>query len=802
MPNMRVFKAIANNGLWGLFSLLFTGAIVASALFTYMELGLPNVDTLKDVHLQVPLEIYTRDGLLMAQYGSKRRIPATIQTIPKPLINAVLATEDARFYSHPGVDFIGIVRAAKAVILSGKKVQGASTITMQVARNFFLSRKKSYLRKIKEILLALKIERNFSKNKILELYLNKVYFGKRAYGVAAAAQVYYGKSLSDLTLPEMAMIAGLPQAPSRDNPINNPVAAKERRDHVLSRMAEVGFIDQATYQHAISAPLTATYHGEKIAVNAPYAAEAVRKKMYTQYGDAIYDQGFDVYTTIDSAKQIAANQALASGLLAYDARHGYRHPTHSLGDPTSADPAQWASSLKALLVIDNMYPAAVMALAPNSLQALMPDGNEVTINWAGLSWARPLKANGRYRGRQPKSAADIVSLGDVIRIIQDPSTQQWRLTQLPDVQGALVSIDPQSGAILALDGGFNYRLSNFNRATQARRQPGSNFKPFIYSAALAKGFTLASLINDAPVVLKDSGENQLWRPENDTGQFYGPTRLRIGLVKSRNLVSIRLLAATGIDYALNYIQHFGFNPANMPHTLSLALGSASTSPLQIAGAYTVFANGGYRVLPHLINQVVDQTGHIVYQANPAKACPLCLTHPHIGPDFKPNPIAPVVITPQNAYLITDALQGVIQNGTGRAARVLKRPDLAGKTGTTNRQVDAWFSGYNTQIETTVWVGFDDSARSLYEYGSKAALPIWIDYMRAALKKSALAAPPEPPGIVTVRIDPKTGQRAYPNEPGSFFEAFRQDNVPTVMASQGNASPVATTPSPTGNQPLF
>ncbi len=772
---MSRIRRLAGHALWALFSLLLTVVFITAAVYTYMELQLPDVDTLKDVHMQVPLRIYTAGGKLIAQYGAKRRIPVTIDQVPKPLIQAILATEDARYYEHPGVDLIGIVRAARAVITSGKKSQGASTITMQVARNFFLSSKKTYSRKINEILLALKIDKEFSKQKVLELYLNKIYLGNRAYGVAAAAKVYYGKTLDQLTLPEMAMIAGLPQAPSRNNPIDNPEGALKRRNHVLERMYEVKLITKEQYELAIQAPITAKYHAEKIQVRAPYVAEMVREAMIDEYGASAYDKGLSVYTTISSKLQHYANTSLHDGLLAYDKRHGYRKPTENLG---IYDREIWMQTLKKKDVIDDLYPAAVISVDGRSIEALMANGHVITISWAGLSWARLELENG-YVGAPPQDANDIVKVGDVIRVMQDKNGQ-WNLTQIPQVQGAIVVLNPQDGALLALSGGFDYNTSNFNRAIQAERQPGSNFKPFIYSAALAKGYTLATMINDAPVVMKDTGENQLWRPMNDTLKFYGPTPLRIGLIKSRNLTSIRLLQGIGIPYALNYIKRFGFDPNTLPNTLSLALGSGTVTPMQIANGYAVFANGGYRVNPYFVQRINDESNQVLFQADPIKACPSCIANAGTSPDTIPQPPALRVITPQNAYLITQALRGVIQSGTGHAARVLHRSDLAGKTGTTNKQVDAWFSGFNSNIEVTVWVGFDN-LKPLKEYGAQAALPIWIQFMRDALQGTPEATMPQPPGMVTVRIDPHTGLLANPNSTDAKFEIFRQKYAPTVVA---------------------
>ncbi len=754
MSKWRVLKKC----YWALLSLCILATVGFTVVYIYAEEHLPDVEKLKDMHLQVPLRIYSADGLLIAQFGTKRRIPVSLQQVPKPLINAVLATEDARFYQHRGVDMVGILRAASAVISSGKKVQGASTITMQVARNFYLSREKTYIRKIKEILLALKIDREISKDKILELYLNKIYFGYRAYGVAAAAKTYYGKSLNTLSLAQIAMIAGLPQAPSRSNPIDRPDLAIKRRNHVLARMKSLELITQQQYQQAVNEPDTASFHHAHTQLSAPYVAEMVRKIILGQYGERAYEQGLSVYTTINSSWQRDADASLHQGLLSFDRRHGFRGPSQNIINLELSD---WLKVLKKEKPISGFIPAVVTIVNARSIQALLNDGKIITIPWQGLSWARPLDSNGRL-GVFPDQAVDIVKAGDVIRVVEDKA-HQWRLGQLPLVQGGLLAIDSDNGAIKAMTGGFDYGLTNFNRVTQAERQTGSSFKPFIYSAALEKGFTLASIINDAPIIEKSSGENTLWRPKNDNLTFYGPLSLRMGLIKSRNLISIRLLQSIGIPYTLDYLERFGFDANQLPHGLSLALGSGLSTPLQVARAYAVFANGGYLVSPHLIEKIVDQKASVIFEANSSEA--------------------PRVISEQNAYLITQTLRDVIQRGTGRAASVLKRQDIAGKTGTTNDQTDAWFSGFNRKVVATVWVGFDNMS-SLHEYASRAALPIWIQFMGKILKGTPESLMPEPSGIVRVRIDPKTGLLALPSQTNARFEIFRQQYVPQRDAEIG------------------
>jgi len=785
-----------------LISIVASLALLGLIAIFVMQSKLPSVSELKDMHMQVPTRIYDKSGGLIAQYGYNRRLPVSIKEIPQPLINAVLATEDARYYSHSGVDFIGIARAAVAVLSSGKKVQGASTITMQVARNFFLSRKKTYARKLNEILLAIKIDHALSKDKVLELYLNKIYFGHRAYGVAGAAQVYYGKKLSELTLPEMAMIAGLPQAPSRVNPLSNPDLALIRRNHVLHRMLDVGFINNQEYKLAIQAPITAKYHKEVIAVKAYYFAEWIHQQLLKQYGDKLDELGLQVTTTIDEKLQNAANQSLEAGLDGYTKRHGYVGPIkHAVGVDEQLTAVQqhdaWLHAMDNIHAVNQLDVAVITRVNSKSVDILLADDTESTINWSGLSWASKALKDG-FVGKKPSQASNIVKVGDVVWVTKQGSS--WSLSQYPVVQGALVSLDPSNGSIIAMSGGYDYTISKFNRATQAKRQSGSNFKPFIYSAALAKGYTLASIINDAPVVMKDSGENELWRPQNDTLTFNGPTRLRVGLTKSRNLVSIRLLQDITIPYAIKYLAKFGFNKDELPHSLSLALGSSGSSPLQLATGYAVVANGGYRVAPYGVASIKDQTGSIIFKASPATACEKCSVARDVDENDMPAVLAPQVITPQNAYLMTQALQGVVQTGTARRAKSLNRTDLAGKTGTTNNQVDAWFSGFNQKLVTTVWVGFDDMT-SLHEYGSGAALPIWIDFTKIALGGTPLASMQEPTGIIQVKINPEDGLLASSDQKNAMFESFSQNTVPTKYSTSNNYLDSAGGDTSTNN-PLF
>ncbi|EKD53955.1 MAG: hypothetical protein ACD_60C00137G0019 [uncultured bacterium] len=761
--------------IWRIFKKLFIFSLICASVLIigvgyYLEFQLPDIDALSTIQLQVPLQILSSDGKLIAEYGEKRRIPIPYEKIPLPLIQAVLATEDQRYFQHPGIDVPGLLRAGLILITTGKKIQGGSTITMQVARSFYLNPKKTFGRKLREILLALKIDHKLSKQKILELYLNKIFLGNRAYGVAAAAQIYYGKTLDQLTLDQYAMLAGLPKAPSALNPLANPEAAKKRRDHVLSRMHEVGYIDEKTYKNALTAPIDGHYHELQTEVKAPYAAELVRQQLEQMYGDDIYTKGFHVYTTIDSHLQNTANEAVRNGLLSYDQRHGYRGPERNLGSPNLNHMEEWETTLNSIPTFNNLEPAVVVDMAAHSVTALRANGSLIVIPWQGLSWARA-QINANYLGKKPGTARDILKLGDLIRITRTPN-QIWRLAQLPKAEAGIVTLNPMNGAILALNGGFDFQHSNFNRITAAERQPGSSFKPFIYSAALEKGYTLATVINDAPIVVENPTDNSLWRPQNDEKRFYGPTRLREALIHSINLVSIRLLNQIKIPYAVNYAQRFGFSPSQLPPMLSLALGTANVTPLQMAAGYAVFANGGFKIAPFIIDNIRDSQGNILYQAKPPIVCNSCTA----TENTPPNTYAPRVISAQNAFLITSALHDVIQHGTAFEARSLKRNDLAGKTGTTQNQVDAWFVGYNPDLVALAWVGFDQP-QSLHEYGAQAALPIWMEFMQTALKDKPEHLLDQPQGIVSIKIDPLTGRRAAANDPVAQFEYFMKPYVP-------------------------
>lgn len=787
-------------------SLAAIGAIALTGLYFYLTPKLPPTEALQDVRMQVPLRVYTADGQLIAEFGEQKRIPLHYEQFPSDLIHAIISAEDDRFFEHPGVDYKGLLRAAINLILTGERGQGGSTITMQVARNFFLSREKTYSRKINEILLSLKIEDELSKEQILELYLNKIYLGRRAYGFAAAAQVYYGKGLDELTLPQLAMIAGLPKAPSTYNPIVNPERALLRRNYVLGRMQELGYISAEQHQEAILAPVSATDNNTITDLRAPYVAEMVRAEMFDRYGADAYSFGYKVYTTIESRLQQAANQAMHDNLMAYDRRHGYKGAeTHHELDET-ADEEGWKTLLQDLTTVGGLQPALVIAVEEKEAVCYLVDGTRLVIPWEGMEWARPY-INENSLGDEPKTAADILRVGDVVRVEQD-SSGNWLLAQVPEVSAALVSLQPTDGALLALSGGFDYFQSKFNRALQAERQPGSNFKPFIYSAALEQGFNLASIINDAPVVFEDAELESEWRPENYSGKFYGPTRLRVALVNSRNLVSIRLLQSIGIGTAINYMTNFGFDPKHLSRDLSLALGSATITPFELARGYATFANGGFLIEPYFIRRIEDNDGNLLYQADPLIACddncadvlPPAQTEPvsdisveAVAPEVTESPEenvdlsvealhlprpAPRTLDARNVYLMRSVMQDVIKQGTGRRALHLGRTDLAGKTGTTNDQLDAWFSGFNNDVVTTVWVGFD-TPKSLgnRETGGHAALPLWIDYMREALHDRPEATMKQPEGMVSALIDANTGQLSSADNPNAIFELFRTEEMP-------------------------
>ncbi len=778
------------------------GIITIVIVSWYVVPDLPDIDTLKDVKMQIPLRVYTSDLSLIAEFGEQRRTPIEIENVQPKLIEAFLSAEDDRFYVHPGVDWQGIVRAVYSLIKTGSKKQGGSTITMQVARNFFLSREKTYLRKLNEIFLAFKIERELSKDEILELYLNKIYLGQRAYGIAAAAQVYYGTDINSLSLAQVAMIAGLPKAPSTTNPVSDTERALIRRNYVLQRMLTLSYITEDEYEEASKLPISASLHATSIDIEAPYVAEMVRSNLIEKQGEAVYSTGLIVTTTIRDRNQNAANQALRSALLDYDKRHGYRGAEHHIEEIESKSEADIAALLESFPTLSNLYPGLVTHVNEKSISVIVSGIGQIEINWEGLKWASKYISENRQRSK-PKTAGEIVEAGDIIRLIET-ETGEWALSQIPEIEGGLISLSPNDGAILALVGGFDFYRNKFNRITQARRQPGSGFKPLIYSAGLEAGKTAATLINDAPIVFDDPGVEDEWRPENYSHKSYGPTRLRVALTHSRNLVSIRLLHAIGVPFALEHIKKFGFDIAQLPHNLSLSLGSAEITPWQLARAYSVFANGGFLIDPYFIDEVKTYGDETIFKADSLVVCRKCVDkEPKIsneenidGPlnenfdsmievEEKTNTeqlYAPRVISAQNAWIITSMTQDVIKYGTGRRALQLNRTDLSGKTGTTNDQHDAWFSGFNSNVVTVSWVGFDKfKPLGSIETGGRAALPMWLDYMKVALDGMPESIVERPEGLVNVRIDPVTGELANSNNPNAIFEVFRTENAPKTTA---------------------
>ena len=781
------------------------------------------MQVLKDVQLQTPMQVFTKDGLLINQFGEKRRIPVTIDEIPQTLINAFLATEDNRFYDHIGIDPIGIVRSAIVLISTGEKKQGASTITMQLARNFFLTREKAYIRKVKEIFIALHIEGVLTKDEILELYLNKIELGNRAFGIGAAAQVYYGKELKDLTLAQMAMIAGLPKAPSALNPIRNPTRAKARRNVVLGRLLTENYITQEEYNEATSQPITAYFHGAEINLYAPYISEMVRAEMVSRYGiDKAYNSGFKIFTSVESKVQKAAQNALVNNLHNYDMRHGFRGPTDVLWDPetqSALTEQQILNKLQSVNELGTLKAAAVLSVNDKTASVLLKSGERTTLTWDNLKWAR--KYITRYRQSfAPKAATDILTPGMQIWVRKNED-DSYLLSQIPEASSAIVSLDPQDGRIKAIVGGYSFEQSQYNRAVQAKRQVGSNIKPFIYSAALEKGYTLASILNDAPINQWDKSQGVAWRPKNSPAVYNGPIRIRRALAQSKNVISVRLLRGVGLQRTADHLLKFGFKDSDINRSESLALGSASITPLELARGMSAFANGGHLIEPYFISEIQDAYGNVLFKANPALACdeePLPTRNEfslhNSSDEVKPTKkCAPRIISKQNAFLIADAMHSGIWgggswahktgwSGTGWRAQALERRDLSGKTGTTNDSVDTWFSGFNSKVMTSVWVGFDNPGnalgRSTYnnnldssqisgaESGAKTAQPAWIEFMKAALEGTP-EAPIEPPeGLVSIRIDLATGLLSHKNDYTSRFEYFEKGTAPTkYVLSQPN-----------------
>jgi len=723
---------------------------------------IPSVDALADYQPKVPLRIYTSDGVLIGEFGEERRAVVRIEEVPAVMKAAILAAEDERFYQHQGVDYVGVMRAAFSNLVAGGKRQGASTITMQVARNFFLSSEKTLTRKLYEALLAYKIESTLTKDQILEIYVNQIYLGQRAYGFAAASQIYFGKALKDVSVAEAAMLAGLPKAPSSFNPVVNPKRAKQRQLYVLRRMRELAMIDDKQYADAQKLPLQVRRDFDDYGVHAEQVAEMVRQVLYERYPNDVYSRGFRVYTTISKRDQDAAYASLRRGVLEYDHRHGYRGPEGYVDLPKDAPEEPLEEVLQEFPDSDELLAAVVLEASPRQVKAFRRGGETVTINDAGLRFAGYALSDKTPPNRR-------IRRGAVIRIQKDEKGG-WQIVQLPEVEAAFIALDPQTGGIRALIGGFDFNRNQYNHVTQAWRQPGSSFKPFIYSAALEKGFTPATILNDAPVVVDASlTGGQVWEPKNYDGQYEGPMRLRTAIAKSKNMVSIRILQAIGTQYAQDYVRRFGFDADRQPPYLTLALGAGSVTPWQMARAYAVFANGGYRIDPYLIERIVDDRGNVLAQAQPATAGDENLR----------------VIDRRNAFIMDSLMQEVVRTGTGARAAALGRKDLAGKTGTTNDYIDAWFAGYQPNLVAIAWIGFDQPKKlGANETGAVAALPIWMGYMRPALKDVPESPRVPPEGVVSVRIDPETGLQS-PQGPIAeyFYREYLPPETPTATAER-------------------
>ncbi|MEK2176957.1 PBP1A family penicillin-binding protein [Vibrio parahaemolyticus] len=818
---------------------IILGVTTIFGFYQYVKPELPDVATLKDVELQTPMQVFSQDGKLIAQFGEKRRIPVTYDEIPQDLIHALIATEDSRFYEHPGIDPIGITRAAVVVALSGSAKQGASTITQQLARNFFLSNEKKLMRKIKEIFIAIHIEQLLSKQEIMELYVNKIFLGYRSYGFGAAAQVYFGKSLNELSLSEIATLAGMPKAPSTMNPIYSLERATKRRNVVLMRMLDEKYITQEQFDEARNEPIIARYHSAEIEVSAPYVAELARAWAVKEYGEEkAYTSGLNIYMTVDSKLQDAANKAAVNNLMAYDERHGYRGAEKVLWKEGEAawDAEQIEKHLKGQPTYGDLYPAVVTKVEGKTAQVVVKNNDAQTIPWTGINWARKFLTDNR-QGSTPKSAQEVLAPGEQIWVREltttdeDGNTQsRWKLSQVPSANTAFVAMNPENGGILSLVGGFNFVHSKFNRATMSVRQVGSSIKPFIYSAAIDKGLTLATLINDAPINKWDAGSGSAWRPKNSPPTYGGPTRLRIGLAQSKNVMAVRTLREVGLDETRQYLTRFGFDINEVPRSETIALGAGSLTPMKVAQGYSVFANGGYYVEPFYVERVEDAFGEVLFQANPKSVChqdcPQMSPQPEMdrfASEFGEQDVAvdgqapenalendepkyaPQVISEQNAFLMREMMysniwgggnwrEGTGWNGTGWRAQKLERRDIGGKTGTTNDSKDAWYNGYGPGVVAIAWVGFDDHSRALgrttvnsnlgqgqvsgAESGAKTAEPAWIDFMQVALEGKPEQGKNIPDDIVRVRIDRNSGLLTHKVDSTSMFEYFEKGTEPT------------------------
>ncbi len=779
--------------------------------FYYLKPTLPDVAQLRDVRLQIPLRVYSRDGRLLGQIGEQRRVPVTWEEVPEVVVHAVLAAEDDRFFQHPGVDWQGVVRAMLVAAFTMEASQGGSTLTQQLVRTTLITNEKQLRRKLREIFLSLQLENELTKNEIFTLFINTQFLGQRSYGFAAAAETYFGKSLSAVNAAEAALLAGILKAPSRLNPSASLQDAIDRRAYVLRRMYELDYLDEKAYKAALATPISRDLHGPRVEVDAPYVSELVRLALYETYGEGLYTNGYKVVTTIDSRLQRTADVALRSAVLEYDQRHGYRGRIARLGLPAGADDAALAVELERYPVVGGLQPAAVVAVGRDDATVIARNRKRYRLPMDGMRWAKPAR-NADIDNAAPKSPREVVATGDVVYVLPSGGNEAL-LAQLPEAQGAFVALDPHDGAVVALSGGFDYQASKFNRVTQARRQPGSSFKPFIYSAALEAGFTPASIVLDAPVVFESPAsedgtvEEEDWRPVNDSGRFSGPTRLREALARSRNLVTIRLLRQLGIAYTRDYVQRFGLPKEHIPADLTAALGTAQLTPLEMATGFAVFANGGSRVSSYLVERIYAADGSILKQAEPRLTCIDCEIPGFEGGGaavtLAENQLAPRAISEANAWIMTDLMQEVIRSGTGQRARTLGRADIAGKTGTTNEGRDAWFSGFNADLVATAWVGFDQE-RSLgaNEEGSHTALPMWIYFMRDALAGRPGHRLPMPNDVVTARISPETGELAGGDDPTAVFEYFLADHLPAGFdAGTGGTQPGVQAPKKL-EEPIF
>ncbi|MBG5893645.1 peptidoglycan glycosyltransferase/peptidoglycan DD-transpeptidase MrcA [Providencia rettgeri] len=823
------------------FCCIFLGTASIYGMYKYVEGELPDVATMKDIRLQIPMQVYSADNELIAQYGEKRRIPLPLAEIPPLMIKAFIATEDSRFYEHHGIDPIGIFRAVTVMASSGHASQGASTITQQLARNFYLSPEKTLMRKAKEAFLAIRIEQLFTKDEIMELYLNKIYLGNRAYGVGAAAYVYFGKTVDELTLSEIAMIAGLPKAPSTFNPLYSYDRAVSRRNVVLSRMFEEKYITQDQYEQAKNEKIVASYHAPKIDFSAPYLAEMARQTLFDKYGEDAYTDGYKVYTTVIRKDQEAATTAVRNNLIDYDTRHGYRGPAEVLWkqNETAWTAEQIVEKLKKMPVYGPLMPAVVTSATASEAQVMLADGSQIPITMTGVRWARKFISD-TQQGAAPRAVNAVMQVGEQIwvRKVKD----NWWLGQVPDANAAFVALNPNDGAIIALVGGFDFNMSEFNRVTQSLRQVGSNIKPFLYTAAMDKGLTLSSLLNDVPISRWDAGAGSDWRPKNSPPRYDGPIRLRQGLGQSKNVVMVRAMRAMGVDYAADYLTRFGFPAENINRTEALALGAPSFTPMQMVRGYAVMSNGGYLIDPYYISKIENHNDEVIFEANPKIACPDCTNIPVIYGDTERTIVskgiddesteevtqsgdntvikeptmelttaanldgnsgdqyAPHVINTPLAFLIRDAMMTNIYgepgwSGTGwRAARDLGgRRDIGGKTGTTNSSKDAWFSGYGPDVVASAWIGFDDNRRTLGrgEAGAKSAQPMWNDFMKSILAGVPVKTMKPPKGVISVSIDSRTGKlgssrREYFIE-GTEPKEHAVQEVGTTISTEGGAS---------------